>query len=447
MANSDNILAPDPGLVRDTDRTSRKIEASRFRFRIALFCGAALAAASTTAWGADFDRGQNQSVLDRASAAYAPDGVDLGPFRLFPTLDVDEMYNSNIFATQTNDTGDFITTIRPQFKLNTSMRDDTFSIYGQGAIARYADHSTEDSDTGTLGGSAQINAQHDVEIDLRVEHQHDVEPRYDPSVFAGSAVPTLYDLQIESLQVSKTINRLRLTTAVENDRYDYGVVPQVAGPALNENYRDQNAYTIGQTVEYAISPATALYAAFIYNGHGYDRSELLTGFNQNSNGYQANFGANFDITHLIRGQFALGYLSENAHDSRLPDYSGLSVSVNMDYFVTPIITLHLISSRSVNASGLVGAPEYLSSNVQIGADYELRRNLVLSASAAGGWDTYNGIDRNDTRQSYNASAKYYMNRNIAFVLQYQRMTLDSAGTGAGTGYRVNQVTFSIVLAR
>jgi hypothetical protein len=430
---------------------------------------------------ADFDRGQNQSVLDRASAAYQPDGIPISTFRFYPKLEVDETYDDNIYATPSHTTADAITVLAPQFKLTSGWSQNQLNLYGSAAISRYASKSTENSDAGILGATGRLDVYHDLEIDARVEHQHQVEPRYDPSSASLEAAgPTVYELQIESLQVAKTINRVRLTTLIENDRYDYGDVPLqsgafltgpvtlitqgsgsilVQGPGnllllgpgnvLDERYRSHNSSILQQTVEYALSPATAFYASAVYNTQGYDRTAVAIpyGLNQNSDGYQVTFGANFDITHLMRGQVGGGYITQNAHDPRLADYSGPSVQANVDYFITPIVTLHLLANRSVNASGIVGAPAYFSTNVQFGVDYEFRRNFVLSASAAGGWDDYGRIGRNDTRQSYNLNGKYYLNRNVGLSLQYERLSLSSHGRSAGLGYDIDQVTFAITLAR
>src|SRR5947208_3522344 len=53
----------------------------------------------------------------RVDQAYQPKGIELGSYLLFPVLEVGEAYNSNVFATETNKKGDFITHIAPEFQL------------------------------------------------------------------------------------------------------------------------------------------------------------------------------------------------------------------------------------------------------------------------------------------------------------------------------------------
>src|SRR5471032_70138 len=57
----------------------------------------------------------------QASENYDPKGVPMGSFRLFPELELDEVYNDNIYATTfgaAGRTASFIQLIKPTVKLN-----------------------------------------------------------------------------------------------------------------------------------------------------------------------------------------------------------------------------------------------------------------------------------------------------------------------------------------
>jgi hypothetical protein len=51
------------------------------------------------------------AVFERPRPAYDAKGIDLGGFRLFPTLSVDESYDDNIFAEDSDEEDDFITAV------------------------------------------------------------------------------------------------------------------------------------------------------------------------------------------------------------------------------------------------------------------------------------------------------------------------------------------------
>ncbi len=431
---------------------------------------AALSVPPAQAQAINYDRGQNQGVLERAAENYGPDGMPLGGFRLFPTLDLQEYYDDNIYAYSSNRQDDAISVIQPELRLASNWKQNQLALYGQDSLLRYVNHTTENSNEWTLGGSGQLDVQPDWSLQGRVEHQSDVEPRTDPSTPVSAARPTIYDLQLESVEFIKTFNRLRLNLTAEDQTYSYGRVPLNGGFVLDESYRNNSHLIYGATAQFAVSPELAVYSMVKYNvfnfAHFYPNvgvnylPQTSGGFtptptfvnlprdlNQNSDGYTADVGANFDLTHLARGSLGVGYLAQNAHDPRLPDYSGPHGQAQVDYFLTPLLTLHFTTTRSVSASGLTASPAFLATDVRGAADYELLSYLIFQVTAGGGWDNYKGIGRNDTRQDYTASGTYYVGRHLSLVIRYSRLSLSSRGSGAGPSYSDDRAGLSLIYAR
>ena len=67
------------------------------------------------------ERPDQSAPAARTAEDYKPKGVPVGSFRLFPDLELDEVYNDNIYATSTGQPGkssSFIQNIKPVLNLN-----------------------------------------------------------------------------------------------------------------------------------------------------------------------------------------------------------------------------------------------------------------------------------------------------------------------------------------
>ena len=100
---------------------------------------------STTAFAQKkIERGQ--TVFERPRPDYDPLGIKVGAFLLHPTLDVRETYTDNLFATNNNKDDDFYTTIRLGGTLQSDWSRHQITLGAYGAIDRYFDTTSEDSE-------------------------------------------------------------------------------------------------------------------------------------------------------------------------------------------------------------------------------------------------------------------------------------------------------------
>src|SRR4051794_25286779 len=88
---------------------------------------------------------ERRSVLQKARPDYDPLGARVGSFLLLPAVEVRETYDSNIFATPSNEKGDFYTTIHPELQLRSNWNNHALAFQASGDIKRYADHVSENT--------------------------------------------------------------------------------------------------------------------------------------------------------------------------------------------------------------------------------------------------------------------------------------------------------------
>jgi hypothetical protein len=131
-------------------------------------------------------------------------------------------------------------------------------------------------------------------------------------------------------------------------------------------------------------------------------------------------GASFDLTALVRGEIGLGYVRRSYAAPIYPDMGGLAAEARFEYFASQLTTLSAAVRRYVEDSNIVGSGGYYATNLSLGVDHELLRNLLLNASAAYEFDDYRGVIRSGDVFSLGGGARYFVSRSvgIAFDLGY-----------------------------
>ena len=98
-----------------------------------------------------------QTVTSRPHPEFDPIGLRLGNFFWFPRAELDESYNSNIFATTTRPTYDLITALQPSFDLLSNFPRNSVNLHGSSALQVYADHPAQNTQTGSVSVDGRLD--------------------------------------------------------------------------------------------------------------------------------------------------------------------------------------------------------------------------------------------------------------------------------------------------
>jgi len=88
---------------------------------------------------------------------YYPPGVRLGGFLLYPTLELVEMYNDNVFATTNNRTGKFITVVNPRVDLRSNWNNHMLNLFAAGSFGFYHGAGAENFQDFSLGANGRLD--------------------------------------------------------------------------------------------------------------------------------------------------------------------------------------------------------------------------------------------------------------------------------------------------
>jgi len=392
-----------------------------------------------------FGRDRNIGVLERRRPAYTPEPLHIGIVELLPSLAIGGGYDDNLFASERGRIGDGYVRVRPRVSLVRPSPNLRLSLNGELDLLRYASRTTEDTTQYLVSAGAQYTISKADRFDLSLSHGRFAEERVSPDSPTGVISPNRFTITQGSASYAHTFNRLRLSSVLEVERRDYrnGVTP--AGVVVDQDFRDRTSYTGTGIAEYALSPSIALFVAGSVNQRDYrERSGPVPA--RDSSGFEVAAGSSFELGRKARGSPRLGYLRQDYKAAQFTDISGFLVRGELAYFLTPLVTITGTVDRGIRETGLAGATGFLATNFTLRADYELLRNLIISAGGELEKRDYNLVDRRDDRWRLRANASWLISRRLSVRADLQHRIQDSFGATPGRRFDDTRVSIGVTLA-
>ncbi|MGA7869126.1 MAG: outer membrane beta-barrel protein, partial [Stellaceae bacterium] len=97
------------------------------------------------------------STPQTPTSAFAPLGLPMGDFFWYPRAELDQAYNSNIFATTTGYTYDLITALTSSFDLLSNFSRNSLNLHGGSLLQVYADHPAQNTQDGVLSADGSLD--------------------------------------------------------------------------------------------------------------------------------------------------------------------------------------------------------------------------------------------------------------------------------------------------
>ena len=392
-----------------------------------------------------FGRDRNVSVMEREHPEYDPVPIDLGMLELTPSMAIGTGYDDNLYAVNRPRIGDAYLHIVPRLKLVRPSPNLKLTLNGEVDLTRYASRITENQTNYRFDGSAHYVISNETTFDLSLLHGRFAQERTEPDSPALVQRPIRFTISEATGTVTHVFNRLRLRGVLDIENRNYRDGRDALGRVVDEDFRDRTTVTGTGIAEYALSPSISLFGAGSYNIRDY-RTRIGPVPARDSQGYEVALGSSFELGAKIRGSLRAGYLEQHYRDPFFADIRGLLVRGDVEYFLTPLVTLTGTIDRRVNETGILGAAGYLSTTTTLRADYELLRNLILSASVEKEARAFNNIDRDDDRWTYRASGTYRLSPRIALRADVLRRTQSSVGTVLGREFEKTRVSFGVTLS-
>jgi hypothetical protein len=383
---------------------------------------------------------RQQSVADRPRPDYDPLGIRVGGFFFYPKAEVGELYNSNVFATNTAKKDDFITLVTPKLDLLSNWGRHELDFSAGATVGTYANNTSENFGDYYFStqGRFDISHQYSALGGARYEHLH--EERDAPTFPGDAAHPVEFDVYSGNLGFESHGLRFGYLASFDFRREDYSNVNAIGGGTINEQVRNVNIYSPAVRINYEFSPGYSIYTRFSGNIRDYDNSTAGSSTipNRDSAGYRADIGALIDLTGVTYAQVYGGYFRQNYRSPAFSSIGGPDVGARVIWNPTQLTSVSLNVERSVQdennfATTFAGTPAasspgYLETTASIRIDHELLRNLLLNAEVRYENDDFKGIDATNDRYDVTLGARYLFSRNLYFGGSFTYTKRDASGT-------------------
>jgi hypothetical protein len=422
----------------------RACAAAQFRAGWVAF-GSCLALAIAAPAFAQQAEGGPAGVADRARPEYDPIGEKLGALLIHPQLKASAEHTDNVFATENNKQADTFVQVSPQITVETDWPRHMLSASAQGQFARYDKFKSEDSDAWSVSGAGRLDVTRDFNLKFNASHNDQVEGRTTAVYVLTPLEPVTFTRDTASVGFSKTFNRLRAIGTVSIASYDYDDTRDVIGDIIDQSYRNRDETQAKLRLAYAVSPKSSFFVEGGVIKHSYDTAATIGG-SRDSKGYSMLVGVEGELTRLVHGEASVGLAHYDFANPAFSDVDNFNYNLQLEWYPTELLTISLTGAQALYDTPLPITPGYIYQSLKVNADYELRRNLIVSGSLQAAKEDYQGVSRTDKRYGGSVAARYLLARGVGVSVRYDHEQRDTSGVIAA-GFRDNTVGLSVSLER
>ena len=352
------------------------------------------------------DRGT--SALDLPRPGYEPRKLHFGSSVVSPEMRVEGLYDSNVFATSTNEADDFILSVAPRIDAISEFGKLRLRTDANVAHREYVDHGRESRTTfgGGTKGDYAISQKHSINLGARFDR--DVESRADPE---ANNNPNLPPRKINSLAGELGYryrgNRIGFSLQGGVDKQNY------LDPT--ESDRDMTTYRGSARVSVQMSAGKDLFVEGYVNRRDNRLSFDRSGVDRDNTTIGFLTGIGLDIGTKWRGDMGVGLFRSDPDDPTLKSFTGFGANGRLTWSPDERTAVTAEVFRGDVATIRSGAGGRIDTRASLRLDQEIRHNLLLNARVGVRSTTYRGASssQRQTTAFVGAETEYLMNRFVS----------------------------------
>jgi hypothetical protein len=350
---------------------------------------------------------EDTPVKNRQQPGYEPVGIRAGSWMFSPALISGGFYDSNVFSSNAMKRSDIAAVFEPSLRANTLWERHGIDLKLDAQSTVYNQNPGLDQTNASLKGNAWFDIAHDLAVLTNFQIAHLNEGVGTLSSPANAVQPTPYNLLSGDVSLRKEFNRLTTSIGVRTDSYQFGTTRAQNGTIINQNSRDGQIYAVHSRIDYAFSSTLGWFSGV----EGNERNIRGTpGHTLDSQGYRALSGFTVELTNLISGEFGAGYVQQRFVDPTIGTVEGPTYRARLTWRPTRLLDVHFNAEQLVTETADTSSVGVLANALQLGVDYELRRNVVVSLAGGYESDRFFGQLRKDHVITSDASVKYLLSR-------------------------------------
>lgn len=211
-----------------------------------------------------FDRGRNESVLERSRPETNAIGYKVGGFTLFPTLDTQLGYTDNVYQTTSNKTDDGFVRLAPRLTARSDWSRHSLQLTGSGDFYRYVDAKPRNQDGWSIGTVGRLDATGDLSITAALDTARRYESQFSGAALVNVRSVTPYQQSQARLMAEGRFARVRIVGSADYAKYDFQSVRTLSGFLVSQDNRDREVARGAVQLEYGLTPDTGLFGQVTY---------------------------------------------------------------------------------------------------------------------------------------------------------------------------------------
>jgi hypothetical protein len=403
---------------------------------------AALAVPAGSQEATAFNRTENIPVRDRARPDYEALGIPAGGFVILPKIAVASAYDDNVYAAKSNRASDAVFTVQPQVAIESNWNRNAVIIHADAGLSRYAGNPNLNNNQYSVTAEGVLDVRHDLAATAEVSHALGVLLPFQDPVARLERVPLQFDVTSVGFGAIQTFDRVEVSARGDFNDYLFHNGVSDTGQPFSLAYRDYDSFGGTLRAAYAVSGRLALFVSESVAYYDYSRAS-----DRNQNVTETLVGPNFEISNLMTGEIGIGYLAATFSDPQFKSLGGFTGQGRVEFFPTQLLTITVNAQQSIMDDGVAASPAGLVRGAGIRADYELLRNLILSAKFGVSGEKFEALSRFDISYTTDLGASYLLNRDVGFNLDWRRSMLNSSGVRGAPAFSEDVVAFTITLQR
>jgi len=382
-----------------------------------------------------------------------PVGANIGPFVVYPSLQWDESFNDNIFATPRGGLADAITTLTGATAVNYSKGLNSLNVAGYVAGNIYAAHSTEDAWRGSLQTNFTSSVHNDLQLVANAQVQRLVDPRTNPSGVQG-LTPTTYEIYSGNggMIIGHAENNL-VNLSIGANKISYNSLQGSNGPIITDDRNNTEIY--GDTsFRHTFSPRRDAYVKIRPNTRNYDSQFDQAGFQRSSNGVRVDTGVDWDIDGAVLVNLETGIQHQAYDDPRYGTVNEPDGKISISWWPTRLTNVTLDGVHEYYEAFFTPSPGAIRNKATATVKHELRRRWIAEASFSYERDDLRGEASHFSTEIAQLTLKYLFADGFSAGVNYlfanqtnqgsgSSATTSTTATTGSTTYQQNIITFTV----
>ncbi len=379
------------------------------------------------------------------AAPFDPVGIDAGSFRLRPAIEVSGGYDTNPARTNVGGGASNFGIVAPELQANSNWSRHELTADLRGSYTAYGAAPSQDRPAfdGKIDGRIDVTSRTRIDLESRLVVATDNPGS--PNIQAGLArLPVSTDVG-GTVGIGQRFNRFDFALKGGIDRTTYQNSVFTDGTTASNDDRNFDQYSTQLRTAYELTPGVKPFVELDADRRHHDLALDRTGADRDSDGRAAKVGSTFELSRLLTGQLAFGYLARDYTDPTLPTVKGPTIDGSLSWVASALTTFKLTAVTRADESTLAGVSGVFTHEVGLEVDHAFRTWLDATLKFTGDRDNYVGSPRQDDRYAGSFALTYKLTRELQVKGELRREWLNS--NTAGNNYQAYVALLGVRLQR